>query len=87
MEDLLMNLLYGDQILQFVDTYFVNQSDLNQLLIIFGVGILALIGIIVLIKQILKKTAGVLKIVLIIAVAYYVIVVLLGVDIWGMIFG
>ncbi|QVK21226.1 hypothetical protein KHQ82_02535 [Mycoplasmatota bacterium] len=86
LEGLFMNFLFGEEILGFVDNYFINQSDLNQILIVIGVGVLSVLGLISLIKHILKKTAGLLKVVLIFAVLYYVIIVLLGVDIWGMIF-
>lgn len=86
-ESFVMNVLFGEQILQYVDQYFTQQSEVNQVLMVIGMGLLSLIGIIAIIKKILKKTAGLIKFVLLIAIAYYLVVIVFGVDIWGMIFG
>lgn len=86
-ENIVINVLPGDMVLQYVDQYFIQQSELNQVLMVVGVGILALLGIISVIKGILKKTAGLIKFILLLAIAYYVVVVVFNIDILGAIFG
>lgn len=86
-ENIVVDILPGDLILQYVDQYFIQQSELNQVLMVIGMGALAAIGLISIIKGILKKTAGLIKFLLLIAIAYYVIVVVFNIDILGMIFG
>lgn len=86
-ENIVIDVLPGDLILEYVDQYFIQQSDLNQVLMVIGMGILSLLGIISVIKGILKKTAGLIKFILLLAIAYYVVVVVLNIDILGMIFG
>lgn len=86
-ENIVINVLPGDLILQYVDQYFIQQSELNQVLMVVGMGVLAALGLISIIKGILKKTAGLIKFILLLAIAYYVIVVVFNIDILGMIFG
>jgi len=78
---------FGDTILEFIDTYFTSQSDLNRILIVFGLGFLSILGLGALVKGVLKKTAGLVKVILILAIVYYVVIVLMGVDILGLIKG
>ncbi len=86
-ENIIIDVLPGDVILQYVDQYFIQQSELNQVLMVVGMGVLSLLGIISVIKGILKKTAGLIKFILLLAIAYYVVVVVLNIDVLGMIFG
>ena len=86
-ESLVMNVLFGEEILQYVDQYFTQQTEVNQVLMVIGMGFLSVLGMISIIKGILKKTAGLIKIILLLAITYYVVVVVFNVDIWGMIFG
>ena len=81
---IVMDWLYGDEILALFDQYFLAQSEANQVLLIVGVGILTVIGGIAVIKGILKITFFWLKLVLFFALAYYVVVVLLGIDVWAL---
>ena len=86
-ESLVMNVLFGEEILQYVDQYFTQQTEVNQVLMVIGMGFLSVLGMISIIKGILKKTAGLIKVILLLAITYYVVVVVFNVDIWGMIFG
>ena len=53
---------------------------------LYGVAGLTVLGSIELIKTIVKKTAGFIKFALVAAFAYYVVVVVMGIDILGFIF-
>ena len=87
LENLVMNVLFGEEILQYVDQYFTQQTEVNQVFMVIGMGLLAVLGMISIVKGILKKTAGLVKIILLLAITYYVVVVVFNIDIWGMIFG
>ena len=76
----------GNTLLALFDEYFLNQSSLNQVLLLTGAFSLMTLGVVSLIKYILKKTKGIVSIVLIGGVAYYIIVVVLDVDVFS-IFG
>ena len=76
----------GNTLLALFDEYFLNQSSLNQVLLLTGAFSLMTLGVVSLIKYILKKTKGILSIALIGGVAYYIIVVVLDVDVFS-IFG
>lgn len=76
----------GNSLLALFDEYFLNQSSLNQVLLLTGAFSLMTLGVVSLIKYILKKTKGILSIALIGGVAYYIIVVVLDVDVFS-IFG
>ena len=76
----------GNSLLALFDEYFLNQSSLNQVLLLTGAFSLMTLGVVSLIKYILKKTKGIVSIVLIGGVAYYIIVVVLDVDVFS-IFG
>ncbi len=86
-ESLVMNVFFGEEILQYVDQYFTQQTEVNQVLMVIGMGLLSVLGMVSIIKGILKKTAGLIKIILLLGITYYVVVVVFNVDIWGMIFG
>ena len=81
---IVMEWLYGDEILALFDDYFLAQSETNQVLLIIGVGFLTVIGGLAVVKGILKITLFWIKLVLFIALAYYVVVILLGIDIWAL---
>ncbi len=83
LENLVMNVLPGAEILEYVDQYFIQQNEVFQVLMVIGVAILAVLGIIQVIKSILKMTGNILKFVLLLGIAYYVIVIVMGVNIWG----
>jgi hypothetical protein len=53
---------------------------------LYGVAGLSVLGSIELIKTIVKKTAGFIKFTLVAAFVYYVVVVVMGIDILGFIF-
>jgi|GEM_PF-1468583 len=82
-DTLIMDWLLGREILDLFNQYFIAQSEVNQVLIIIGIGILAILGAIRVVKEVLKMTLLWVKIVLFIALTYYLFVVILGVDIWG----
>jgi len=82
-ETLLMEWLYGNEILNLFNEYFVSQSDANKVLLIMGVSVLAILGSIQIIKAVIKMTFLWLKIVIFIGLIYYLFVVILGVDIWA----
>lgn len=82
-DTLIMDWLLGQEILDLFNQYFIAQSEVNQVLIIIGIGILAVLGAIRVVKEVLKMTLLWVKIVLFIALTYYLFVVILGVDIWG----
>lgn len=87
LESLFMNFLFGEEILGLLDKYLINQSDLNKILIFIGVSFLSIIGAWNIVKSILKMTTGLLKVVLLVGIVYYVVVVVMNIDILGMIFG
>jgi hypothetical protein len=76
--------LNGQLVLDLFDQFFLSQSDVNQVLLIIGVGALTAIGILKVITWILKVTFLWIKIALFLGLAYYVIVVLLGIDVWSL---
>ncbi len=82
-ETLVMDWLFGNEILDLFNQYFISQSDANKVLIIIGLGFLATLGAIQLVKSILKMTLLWVKIVLIGLLIYYLFVVVLGIDIWA----
>jgi len=86
LETLVLEWFGGNSLLALFDEYFLNQSSLNQVLLLTGAFSLMTLGVVSLIKYILKKTKGILSIVLIGGVAYYIIVVVLDVDVFS-IFG
>lgn len=83
---LIVDWLPGNVVLEFVDQYFTFQSDAEQVLMVVGLLILAGIGVLSVIRSVLKLASNALKIGLFAAMAYYILVVVLGVDIWGEIF-
>jgi hypothetical protein len=86
LETLVLEWFGGNSLLALFDEYFLNQSSLNQVLLLTGAFSLMTLGVVSLIKYILKKTKGILSIVLIGGVAYYIFVVVLDVDVFS-IFG
>lgn len=84
-DTLVMNWLQGDVILELFNEYFISQSEANQVLIIMGLGILSVLGAIRVVKAVLKLTFLWLKVVLFIALVYYLFVIVLGIDIWALI--
>jgi hypothetical protein len=86
LETLVLEWFGGNSLLALFDEYFLNQSSLNQVLLLTGAFSLMTLGVVSLIKYILKKTKGIVSIVLIGGVAYYIIVVVLDVDVFS-IFG
>jgi hypothetical protein len=53
---------------------------------LYGIIGLSVLGSIELIKTIVKKTAGFIKFALVAAFAYYILVIVMGIDILGFIF-
>lgn len=83
-ETLIMDWLFGREILDAFDTYFLAQSAANRVLIIIGVMILSVMGAIQVVKAVLKMTFFWLKLVIFIGLVYYLFVVVLGIDIWSL---
>lgn len=81
---IILDWLNGQIILDLFDQYFLSLSSVNQVLLILGVGALTVIGILKVITWILKVTFLWIKIALFLGLAYYVFVVLLGIDIWSL---
>jgi len=79
--------LPGNVVLDLVDQYYTFQSEPRQVLMVLGVLILATIGVLSVIRSILKLASNVLKIALVVGLAYYVLVVVLGIDNWTQIIG
>lgn len=82
-ETVLMQWLMGERILDLFNQYFLFQSDTNKVLIIIGVALLSVLGSLKLIKSILKMTLLWVKVALLVALIYYLFVVILGIDIWA----
>lgn len=80
LETLVLDLLGGQALLDLFDQYFLSQSSLNQVVLLWGVVALMVLGLLSLVRYILKKTRGLLTILLIGAIVYYVVVVVLDVD-------
>ena len=78
--------LPGDALLELVDQYYTVQSEPRQVLMVLGVLALAAIGVMSVARSILKLASGVLKVGLVAGLAYYVLVVVLGIDNWLEIF-
>jgi hypothetical protein len=74
--------LPGNVVLDLVDQYYTFQSQPRQVLMVLGVLVLAAIGVLSVIRSILKLASNILKIVLVAGLAYYVLVVVLGIDNW-----
>ncbi len=83
-DTIILEWLNGQLVLDLFDQYFLSQSEVNQVLLIIGVGALTAIGILKVITWILKVTFLWIKIALFLGLAYYVIVVLLGIDVWSL---
>ena len=83
LETLVLDWFGGNELLGLFDEYFLNQSALNQVLLLTGAASLMVLGVASLIKYILKKTKGIVSIILIGGVAYYIIVVILDVDVFS----
>ena len=85
--DFLVNsILQGEAVLDLFNQYFLSQTDANIVLMLYGIIGLSVLGSIELIKTIVKKTAGFIKFALVAAFAYYILVVVMGIDILGFIF-
>lgn len=84
LDTIILEWLNGQLVLDLFDQYFLSQSPVNQVLLIVGVSALTVIGVLKVITWILKVTLLWIKIALFIALAYYLIVVLLGFDIWSL---
>jgi len=74
--------LPGNVVLDLVDQYYTFQSEPRQVLMILGVLILAAIGVLSVVRSILKLASNILKFALVAGLAYYVLVVVLGIDNW-----
>jgi hypothetical protein len=83
---LVESILQGEAVLDLFNQYFLSQTDANKVLMLYGVAGLTVLGSIELIKTIVKKTAGFIKFALVAAFVYYVVVVVMGIDILGFIF-
>ncbi len=73
--------LYGQEILDLFDQYFLALNDTQQVLLLIGVAILSVLGALAVVKAILKITLFWIKLVLFIALAYYVVVIVFGIDV------
>jgi hypothetical protein len=85
-ETVVMQWLFGERTLELFEEYLLSQPDAYIVLVIYGVAILAALGSIRVVKEILKMTLLWVKIVLFFGLSYYLFVVILGIDIWGFLF-
>jgi hypothetical protein len=83
-DQIIMQWLQGDVILELFDTYLLAQPDANIVLIVIGVSILSILGATVIVKAALKMTVVWAKVAIFVALIYYVFVVILNIDIWGL---
>ncbi len=74
--------LPGNVVLDLVDQYYTFQSEPRQVLMVIGVLVLAAIGVLSVVRSILKLASNILKFALVAGLAYYVLVVVLGIDNW-----
>jgi hypothetical protein len=79
---LIIEWLPGDFVLDLVDQYYTVQSDPRRVLMVLGILILSTIGVISVIRSILKLASNLLKLGIVISLAYYILVVVLGIDNW-----
>lgn len=86
-ETLILNWLYGEELLQAFDTYFLAQSEANRVLLLMGVAVLSALGAIQVVKAALKLTFFWVKVAIFVGLIYYLFVVLLGIDIWSLFLG
>jgi hypothetical protein len=85
LETLVLDLLGGQALLELFDQYFLSQSSLNQVVLLWGVIALTALGLVSLVRYILKKTRGIITILLIGAVVYYLVVVVFDIDLLSII--
>lgn len=71
----------GQVIIDFLEQYFLFQSDANKVLITIGILGLSVIGIVAIIRSILKLASGIVKIILLGLIVYYVLTVLIPLDV------
>ena len=83
---LIIEWLPGNVVLELLDQYIIVQSAPRQVLMVLGVLVLAAIGALSIVRSILKLASNALKIGLVLGLAYYVFVVVLGIDNWPEIF-
>ncbi len=79
---LIIEWLPGNVVLELLDQYIIVQSAPRQVLMVIGVVALAAIGALSVIRSILKLASNALKIGLVLGLAYYIFVVVLGIDNW-----
>lgn len=78
---IVLDLFGGQVIIDFLEQYFLFQSDANKVLITIGILGLSIIGIVSIIRSILKLASGVVKIILLGLIFYYVLTVLIPLDV------
>ena len=78
---IVLELFGGQVVIEFLEQYFLFQSDANKVLITIGVIALSVIGIISIVRSILKLASGILKVILIGLIVYYVLTVFLPLDV------
>lgn len=82
-ETVILGWLQGDLILELFNQYFLSQSPSNQVLIIIGLSILVVLGAIKVVKATLKLAVTWVKVIVLLGLAYYLFVIVLGIDIWS----
>lgn len=82
-ETVIMGWLQGELILELFDQYLLAQSPSNQVLIIIGLSILVVLGAIKVVKATLKLAVTWVKVLALLGLAYYLFVIVLGIDIWS----
>ncbi len=75
--EFVLETLNGQALLELFDTYFQNQSELNQVFMLIGAGVLIVLGLLSLVKMTLKLTSSILKVIIILAILYYVLAIFL----------
>ncbi len=75
--DIVMETLRGQALLDWFDAYYSGLGELNQVFLLLGVGVLVILGIFGIIKATLRLTSVIIKVIIIVAVVYYVLFVML----------
>lgn len=83
-QTLVLEWLQGQRVLGLFDDYILSQPDHYVVLMLYGMSVLALLGVVLVVKWILKVSAVWLKAILIIGLIYYLFVIVLGVDVLGL---
>lgn len=80
-EFIVLELLGGGNVIEFLNEYFIFQSDVNKVLITVAVITLSTFGVISIVRSILRLASGIVKLIIIGVLAYFFINVFLPLDV------